>query len=69
MRTAQSCLATQKLRTARMHKALTQNKADSQDTEGLMVTKWHSDGRTARTATGAAVCIAQVGNCTLGIPK
>lgn len=61
MRTAQLCLATQNLRTARMHKALSQNKADSQDTEGLMVTEGHSDGRTVRTATGAAVCIAQVG--------
>lgn len=38
MRTAQSSSATQNLRTARVYKALAQNKADSQEMEGLMVT-------------------------------
>lgn len=41
MRTAQSSLVTQNLKTTRVHKTLAQNKADNQ-MEGLMVTEGHS---------------------------
>lgn len=54
MRTAQSSLATQNLKTARVHKA-TQS-----------VSEGHSDSRTVRTARGAAVCTAQVGEMYTG---
>lgn len=65
----QSSLVTQNLRIARLHKALTQNKANRQEEEGLADTEEHCDSRAVRRATGTVQCTAQVRNYMLGIPS